>query len=403
MEESPKAEIVSRIAAKGKVSFAEFMEVALYHPTGGYYVRQTPGSAGRDYYTSPTAHPSFGALIAVQLHLMWELLDRPTPFHAIEMGAGAGHLARDVADYARRLPGRFTDALRYMALDRTVPEAATDSGPPGYRHVRASGAPLANVVGCFLSNELLDAFPVHRFQVHEGAVKEVFVAHEDERFSEVLDQPSSPLITERVETSGVPMREGDRGEVTLAVRPWVAEVAAALHAGFVLTIDFAHATGDVDTNDGGSLQTYHRHTSGGNPYEEVGTQDIAAAVDFRHLVDEGVVAGLRPVLFTNQGEYLRRLGMTRWLEKLRTADLTQRERDANMLAMRDLVKPDGLGGFKVLVQEKGTGVTAPEMLVPSAAAVERLEAPLLRPDDLRLLEARYPHAAVEYQEMWPTG
>ena len=397
------AEIVSRIAAKGKVSFADFMEVALYHPTGGYYVRQTPGGAGRDYYTSPTAHPSYGALIAVQLHRMWDLLDRPTFFDAIEMGAGAGHLGRDVTDYARRIPGRFIDALRYTALDRTVPEAALDIGTPGYRRVRASGAPLANVVGCFLSNELLDAFPVHRLQVNEGTVKEVFVTFEGGEFIEILADPSSPLVAERAEALGVPMREGYRGEVSMAVRPWVADVAAALQAGFVLTIDFAHAAGDEDTNDGGSLRTYYRHTSGGSPYEHVGSQDIAAAVDFQHIVDEGVKAGLQRVVLSTQAEYLRRLGMTRWLEKLRAEDLTQRERDANLLAMRDLVKPDGLGSFKVLVQEKGTGATGADMLPPTAPAVDALEAPLLRPDDLRLIEARYPHAAVEYQEMWPTG
>ena len=83
-------EIRRRILAKGAITFAEFMGLALFWPGGGYYAgTEHIGSYG-DFYTSPHAHPAFGALIAVQLHQMWEVMGYPTPFTLVELGAGNG-------------------------------------------------------------------------------------------------------------------------------------------------------------------------------------------------------------------------------------------------------------------------------------------------------------------------
>ena len=87
-----EAEIRRRIAERGPITFAEFMEVALYHPGGGYYTSGERVGASGDFYTSPSVHPAFGALLAVQLFQMWELLGRPAPFTIAEAGAGNGLL-----------------------------------------------------------------------------------------------------------------------------------------------------------------------------------------------------------------------------------------------------------------------------------------------------------------------
>ena len=98
MTTDAEPDIRARIGERGRVTFAEFMEAALYDPRGGYYTGAGPDA---DYYTSPAAHPAFGALVAVQLSRMWEALGRPGCFTAVEMGAGGGLLARDVVSYAR--------------------------------------------------------------------------------------------------------------------------------------------------------------------------------------------------------------------------------------------------------------------------------------------------------------
>ena len=382
------------------------MEVALYHPEGGYYARRASTDRGEDYYTSPAAHPAFGALIAVALWRMWEALGRPAPFHAVEMGAGGGLLARDAAAYAQALPAAFREALDYVALERSPARSAPDNRRAPYQRLVAGGTPVKGVVGCLLSNELVDSFPVHRFQVHHGAVKEVFLALQDGRLVEELDEPSTPQIARRLEGLGVALPEGYRGEVNLLIGPWTREVAGALKRGFVLTIDYGYEASDLypPERSGGSLRTYYRHTSGSGPYQRIGMQDITAHVDFSSIVGEGVAAGLRPVGLSTQALFLRSLGLGRWLRELRTEQLSQRERDANMMGMRDLVSPEGLGRFRVLVQEKGVGTSALDRLLSSESSpdeagppAEHLPVPLLRAEHMPLMEGRYPHAGWRWE------
>ena len=125
-----ESEIRRRITETGPITFAEFMDVALYWPDGGYYYLGDPIGGSGDYYTSPLAHPAFGALLAVQLFQMWRLLERPSSFHVIEPGAGSGGLCRDIIAFASQLPDGFGDSLRYVCVDRGIAreEGASEAG-----------------------------------------------------------------------------------------------------------------------------------------------------------------------------------------------------------------------------------------------------------------------------------
>ena len=107
---SAEAEIRRRISERGAITFAEFMEVALYHPDRGYYTSGEQIGAGGDFYTSPAVHPAFGALLSVQLFQMWELLGRPTDFTVVETGAGNGLLCRDILTAAKGLDDNFASS-----------------------------------------------------------------------------------------------------------------------------------------------------------------------------------------------------------------------------------------------------------------------------------------------------
>ena len=113
-----ESEIRRRIAERGRIPFAEFMGVALYWPHGGYYSSGGNIGASGDFFTSPLAHPTFGALIAVQLYQMWLALDRPELFTVLEPGSGDGLLCRDILTFSETLPDGFKDALRYLCVDR---------------------------------------------------------------------------------------------------------------------------------------------------------------------------------------------------------------------------------------------------------------------------------------------
>ena len=374
------------------------MDVALYHPAGGYYARGAPIGARGDYYTSVAAHPAFGALIALQLLGMWGALGRPSRFDAVEVGAGTGLLARDVAEYARQLPTPFRQALRYTAIERSPSQVTRDGRPADYQWIVADQLPARRLVGCVLSNELLDSLPVHRIEVLGGAVKEVYVTLEDGRFVEALGQPSTPTLERRAE--GLELREGQRGEVNMRAGRWAGEVAGVLDKGFVLTVDYGYELSDrrSSAGAGGTVETYYRHTRGRNPYERVGSQDITAHVDFSSLIADGRALGLNPVGLCTQAQYLHGLGLAGWLQRLRTEALSQRERDANMMALRELLRADGLGGFKVLVQEKDTGVADLGGLVPLEVTPGELPFPLLRGDHTPLFEGRYPHSAWRWED-----
>ena len=173
-----EAEIHRLIATRGRITFAEFMEVALYHPGGGYYTSGDRVGASGDYYTSPSVHPAFGALLAVQLFQMWQLLGRPESFTVAEAGAGNGLLGRDIANSAADLPVPFRQALRYVCIDRRA-SAGLEAGLDGVSRVCANGVPLRGVVGCVLSNELLDAMPVHQVTCEDGELKELYVVARD--------------------------------------------------------------------------------------------------------------------------------------------------------------------------------------------------------------------------------
>ena len=126
-----EAEIRRRIAERGAITFAEFMELTLFWPGGGYYLADGPIGSTGDYYTSPHVHPAFGSLLAVQLFQMWQLLGRPDPFTVVEPGAGNGILCRDVAAYGLTLPQGFAGSLRYVCLDRRAARGMETYLPSG--------------------------------------------------------------------------------------------------------------------------------------------------------------------------------------------------------------------------------------------------------------------------------
>src|SRR5882672_6472831 len=109
-------EIRALIHKHGRITFAQFMQVCLYSPRGGFYsARGTRIST--HFGTSPTSHPVFGALIARQLEEMWHRLGDPPVFHVIEVGSGDGALARSIAHACRRTVPGLARALCYVAAD----------------------------------------------------------------------------------------------------------------------------------------------------------------------------------------------------------------------------------------------------------------------------------------------
>ncbi len=352
-----ESEIRRRIAEKGRIPFAEFMGVALYWPHGGYYSSGGNIGASGDFFTSPLAHPTFGALIAVQLYQMWLALDRPELFTVLEPGSGDGLLCRDILTFSETLPDGFKNALHYLCIDRRA-FPGHDMGMASASRLVAESLPVRGVTGCILSNELLDAFPVHQVTMEGGRLREALVTLKDGKLALTTGEPSTPALAERLYELGITLAEGQTAEVNLGLAGWAGEVAAALDRGFVLTIDYGRSARELYSPEErfrGTLTTFHQHVQTDSPLQRIGRQDITSQVDFTSVVRLGQRAGLEFLDITDQASFLGSLGIREILDRLRTVTPDQAEYAANRRGMLELMDPAGLGDFKVLAQGKNVG------------------------------------------------
>jgi len=356
--------IARRIEASGPISFAEFYELAMYHPRHGYYFTQDPTL---DFQSSPNVHPVFGACIARQLADFWRRLDRPQRVDAFEAGAGSGRLAADILRYAAGAEPDFYACLRYVVQDVTL-------GGAGARHrLEAAGLPLDKVVvastlpdspvieGCILSNELLDALPFRRLSNRGGRLYELLVGLREGAFVDVEAEPR-PEVTAHFEALGVAPGEGCDAEVCLAAPAWMAHAAKALRRGYVLTLDYGYEAPDLYApwRKRGTLLTFYRHTSGDNPYARIGRQDVTASVDFTSVRRAGEAAGLTTVGWTPQSEFLAALGIGEALARPPAPDQLEAY-TALRRAVMELTDPAGLGRITALVMSKDVASPRPEI------------------------------------------
>ncbi|MBI5664957.1 MAG: SAM-dependent methyltransferase [Nitrospirae bacterium] len=347
---SLEQDIIERIRNEGPITFEAFMQMALYHPGLGYY-SSSHTAIGRegDFYTSPHLHPIFGAMIAGQLMEMWMIMGRPSSFHAVEIGAGAGYLCKDILDYLLKTSDDsslsqdkedFLSSLKYIIVEpyehfQERQEKLLDvflKNPTLHLHkhlplvfskvgnkseerehiiswVRSLNE-LNNIVGCIFSNELLDAFPVHLVEMG-NELKEVYVTYDSEKFEEKLDNVSTADLARYINDQHIELQPGYRTEINLQIRKWLEDINTSLSRGFLLTIDYGYTAREYYSEDRskGTLLCYHKHLFNENPYQHIGEQDITAHVNFSSLKKWGEEFGLKTIGYCSQGTFLVAAGI----------------------------------------------------------------------------------------------
>lgn len=358
-------ELVRRqIRERGRITFAEYMAMALYAPGLGYYTApgRRIGKEG-DYFTSPNVSPLFGAALARQLTQMWELLGRPVGFAIVEFGAGTGLLAGDILKALREESPELFAGLRYLIVEVSRPLAAvqrrrlgTLSLPRGKVQWFSDVARLirepAGLVGCVLSNEFVDALPVHRVRMGRSHLREIYVTLKDGRFVEVEGPISAGGLADYFAALSVELVQGQEAEVNLAALQWLEQVGLMLDRGFVVTIDYGYEAPELygPRHLKGTLVGYREHRLCNNPYMALGRQDLTAHVDFTALMKHGERAGLATTGITSQMRFLLSLGVLSETDEQPDSLEARKER----LAARHLIMPGGLGEvFRVLIQHKG--------------------------------------------------
>ena len=358
------AAISSEIIRNGPIPFVRFMELALYHPQFGYYMRQPDGADHErigwsgDFYTSSDVYPILGRALAAQARQMDELVGCPTPFMIVEMGAGKGFLARDCLAAIHAEQDDFASRVRYVLIERSPAMQALQRQhlapwlhEPGIVTWIEGLDALApqSVTGLFFSNELVDAFPVHRIHVTAGQTEELCVDYRDGQFVECLKPLSTTALAQYLQKLHTTWPEGYRTEVNLHAMDWMEQVAQRINRGFVVTIDYGHTAHDLygPERKNGTFLCYFQQLTNEDPFIRVGEQDMTAHVDFSSLAATGENQGLHVTGFTNQMSFLLGLGVEEMIGELEPES-------QEFQAALHLLKPDGMGRtFKVLVQHKG--------------------------------------------------
>jgi SAM-dependent MidA family methyltransferase len=341
------------------------MAWCLYHPEYGYYQSKGTriGKEG-DYYTSPSVSPLFGHLIAKQLFQMAEILGGEN-FDVVEMGGGRGFLCEDIIDWAKKNSPVFYQHLRYHLIETSAPflreqrERLSEKEREGrvfWIDPKTFGEGKVQIQGCFLSNELVDAFPVHRVILDQGNLKEIYVTQRNGQFEERWGKLSDPRIASYFRSMDITLQEGQNAEVNLLALEWMERVARCLERGFVLTIDYGCLSEELyaPNRREGTLLCYFQHQASENSYERLGEQDITSHVNFTSLIRKGEEVGLRFTGLVPQYRFLIGLGILEQMETL-GRELSELDGLKLRLSLKNLIEPEmGMGeALKVLVQHKG--------------------------------------------------
>lgn len=370
--------MVEKIREEGPLGFDTFMETALYSDRGFYSNGQPFGDEG-DYFTSPTIHPVFGSMVAVELWQMWNLLGKPTPFTVVECGSGNGLLAKDVIGCLKEFSEEMANSLKYVAVDRVpISEPIVE-----ITSVVSTRLPKLDNVQVVLSNELLDAFPVKLIEIRSGKPCEILVGLDPHgTLIEIINK--DPLKDHEFFRFNLDLRdlEGYRGPISVHMGDWCRSVSTTLDRGFVLTIDYGLERSQYYSmaHSGRLLQTYFQHVEGLNPLDRVGEQDITAHVDFTTFREICEANGFINICSLSQMEWLRNLHFTEIINANRDDVPISRR---CLALINNLLDPDGMGGFRVEIQSKGMEKIVCDDLFPN----------------LRCIGSSWPIAPVTFQHM----
>lgn len=343
--------------AGGPLSFAHFMNLALYAPGLGYYMtgRHKLGAAG-DFITAPELSPLFTRCLARQCQQVLELLGSGD---ILEFGAGSGRMAADLLaalDRSHSLPDRYLIVELSADLRRRQQALLQQQVPHLLPKVRWLEKLPESVQGLVLANEVGDAMPVHCFQLSGGHAWERYVGYTGEALVWQKGPLSQPPLQTRLSAIRPLINHVDcyESEVNLAMESWVTEIASRLRQGALLIIDYGFPRHEYyhPERSTGTLMCHYRHQAHPDPLILPGLQDITTHVDFTALAEAGDASGLKVAGYCSQADFLLACGLT----ELAAAEFAAGDASAVTAGtqMKRLTLPSEMGElFKALALTRG--------------------------------------------------
>ncbi len=348
--------------ANGPIPFRCFMEIALYHPTGGYYCR--PGARvgpDGDFYTSPHQSPWLGRMIAPLLEKIWRRMGDAPALPLWEYGPGEGWLALDILESLRSSGSDLREAIAYRLAEQSAQARARMRerlrGLDNVRFVDAAQYPPAGFEGVVLAHEFLDALPVHALVQRRAQLRERYVTRHDAR----LRFSDGPLSDARLgrwfSDLGVRLSVNQLAEAGLCAFDWVREAARRMERGALLIFDYGFSASVLHdaARPEGTLRGYRNHNLIRDPLSRPGETDLTAHLDFTSILRAAASGNMTLAGFTDQTHFLLGAGLPEAAEnamQTRGEEETRRERQGIL----GIMNPAGMGGaIKVMLLSKGLG------------------------------------------------
>ena len=309
---SPLAFLIrDQILRHGPVPFPWFMEQALYHVQYGYYSgpRSRIGKEG-DFYTNISTGTTFGQILAAQIVEMWSALGQPQDFKVVEQGAEDGQLAEDILSAIENATNPVINfsyiIVEPMPAKRAEQRSRLERRFPAKIHWVTAIHELEAINGVFISNELVDAMPVHLLEYREGRWRELYVTCSANSFVFVDSPILLSMVAEAVGKLPVPIQTPYRTEINLNALRWISEISSRLQRGFFLVVDYGFSRDEYYKTDRteGTVACYSRHRRSFNPLEDPGAKDITAHVDFTSLAESAEHARLHVAGYTDQHHFM---------------------------------------------------------------------------------------------------
>lgn len=354
MDASVRRALIEAIHAGGPISFADFMEHALYGP-GGYYETPPVGAEG-DFVTSPHVHPIFGRLLATALRQLHDAMDAPTPWRLVDVGAGDGTLARQLIETIGE------PSPHYVAVERSPGAARALAAIEGIDAVETAMTDTAHAQ-VIVAHELLDNLPFRRVVGTGDGPREVRVGLDDhDHLIEVFATAPPP--------PGVEPAPGEEAIVLDGALTFVDDIGRSMRKGYALVIDYG-----AEGSAGGTTHGYRDHRVVADLLSDPGRSDITAGVDFGAVARRAFAVGLVAFPSVTQRSALMALGFESWVrdEQRRQRELLDTRRGAEAVRAWSarsratlLVDPMGIGRFRWLVLAT-PGLPAPPWLAAALA------------------------------------
>jgi SAM-dependent MidA family methyltransferase len=349
--------ILAEIATEGPLTFARFMDLALYDPVVGYYAsgRGKIGKQG-DFFTNVSVGPVFGYILAGQFREMWFRLGRPSPFFLVEQGANDGRLALDIlsaTDEETLTSIQYWIVEPFPILRRLQEQTLKGFGSKVHWAEDLDALPVFD--GVHLSNELVDALPFHLIRSKGEEWEELLVAAYEDRLVFEVSEPGK-LLADKVKV--LPRRiKGTIAELRPAACAWIQTIASKLRTGFVLIIDYGFSREQLLSphRTEGTFACHRAHRRDARPLDEPGEKDITAHVDFTTLAGSALDAGFRIEGYADQHHYL--VGASQDLLKMldRPPDSASQK---TLRSLQTLLHPESMGTqFHYLAFSKGVNLT----------------------------------------------